>query len=115
LVNCDSHVRFSGCATLRARGDQLILGIRPEDLYEASPRPGDGRIVPLQATVVAVEPLGAETILVLARDGVADEFIAPSGRQTGLRSGASTTIMLDTAALHLFDATTTRAIARPGT
>jgi multiple sugar transport system ATP-binding protein len=115
LVNCDSHVRFPGCATLRGHGDQLIIGIRPEDLYEASPRPGDSRIVPLQATVVAVEPFGAETLLVLALDGVADEFIAPSGRQTGLRSGASTTIMPGTAALHLFDATTTQVIARPGT
>ena len=93
-------------------GSGALLGIRPEDLYEVSPRPGDNSVLPLPATVAAVEPLGAETLLVLMLDGVEEEVIARSGRETRLRPGGRATIMLDGAAAQLFDATTTRAIAR---
>ncbi len=97
---------------LRAAAGGVLLGIRPEDLYEVSPRPGDNAVLPVPARVTAVEPLGAETLLLLALDGVGEEVIARSGRETRLRPGETTTIMLDSAATHLFDATTTRAIAR---
>jgi multiple sugar transport system ATP-binding protein len=94
-----------------ARGQ--LVGIRPEDLYETSPRPGDDRILPLPpATVMAVEPLGAETLIVLAVEGVATEIIARVGRETGLRPGDVTTFLADTDATNVFDAQTTRAIAR---
>jgi multiple sugar transport system ATP-binding protein len=93
-------------------GSGALLGIRPEDLYETSPRPGDDSLLPLEATVAAVEPLGAETLLVLTLDGVEEEVIARCGRETRLRPGGRATIMLDSAAAHLFDAATTRAIAR---
>jgi len=93
-------------------GSGALLGIRPEDLYEASPRPGDDSVLPLPATVAAVEPLGAETLLVLTLDGIEEEVIARSGRETRLRPGERATIMLDSAAAQLFDATTKRAIAR---
>jgi multiple sugar transport system ATP-binding protein len=98
---------------LRALGGKALIGIRPEDLYESSPRPGDARVVPVAAaTVVAVEPLGAETLLVLTIAGVAEEVVARVGRDTRLRPADCATIMLDTAAIHLFDPTTTRVIAR---
>jgi multiple sugar transport system ATP-binding protein len=98
---------------LRGLGGRALLGIRPEDLYETSPRPGDDRVVPLPAaTVVAVEPLGAETLVVLTLEGMTEEVIARSGRESRLRPGATPSLLLDTAAMHLFDTTTTRAIAR---
>jgi multiple sugar transport system ATP-binding protein len=98
---------------LGALGGKALLGFRPEDLYEASPRPGDDRLVPIaQASVVAVEPLGAETLLVLTLEGMADEIIARGGRETRLRPGDAATLLLDTTAMHLFDTTTTRAIVR---
>ncbi|HUN45678.1 MAG TPA: ATP-binding cassette domain-containing protein [Stellaceae bacterium] len=97
---------------LRALDGHALLGIRPEDLYEASPRPGDNRVLPLPATVTAVEPLGAETLLLLSLEGVGEDVIARSGRETRLRPGERATILLDSAAAHLFDATTTRAVAR---
>ena len=57
---------------LAALGGGVILGIRPEDLYEiagSARRRRDGARFPVR--VVAVEPLGAETLLVLATgDGV---------------------------------------------
>jgi len=98
---------------LSALGGQALIGIRPEDLYEASPRPGDANIVPLPAaTVAAVEPLGAETLVVLTLEGVVPEVIARVGRETKLRPGDAAAFMVDTVAMHVFDTMTTQAIPR---
>jgi len=99
--------------SLAALGGEALIGIRPEDIFEVSPRPGDARIVPLPAaTVAAVEPLGAETLVVLTPQGIAQEVIARVGRETRLRVGDAATLMVDTAAMHVFDTRTTQAIAR---
>src|SRR5271166_2207235 len=89
----------------------VLLGIRPEDLYETRPRPGDD-LVPIAMRVSAVEPLGAETLLVLTLDDDAPEIVARVGRDTQLRVDQRASIMLDTSALHLFDPRTTRVIPR---
>jgi multiple sugar transport system ATP-binding protein len=91
-------------------GRDLIVGIRPEDLYETTSVGGPPEIARLPARVVAVEPLGAETLLVVAVSASDDELIARIGRDTTLRSGDRVDIALDTAAIHLFDPVTTRAI-----
>src|SRR5439155_9802478 len=44
-------------------GHDVIAGIRPEDLYETVPASAAAGIARLPARVVAVEPLGAETLL----------------------------------------------------
>ena len=103
---------WSGDALGRYRDGGILLGIRPEDLYETSPRPGDERLVPVAMRVLAVEPLGAETLLVLALDGSHEEIIARIGRETRLRPDDRTTLLLDATAIQLFDAATTRVIAR---
>jgi multiple sugar transport system ATP-binding protein len=91
-------------------GRDVIVGIRPEDLYETTSAGGPPEIARLPARVVAVEPLGAETLLVVAVGASDDELIARIGRDTTLRSGDRVDIALDTAAIHLFDPVTTRAI-----
>jgi len=88
----------------------VIVGVRPEDLYEVEPAGLTPCLVRISARVIAVEPLGAETLLVLTLADSQEEVIAQVGRQTGLRSGASATIALDTTALHLFDPATNKAI-----
>jgi multiple sugar transport system ATP-binding protein len=100
---------WSASALGQSRG--VLLGIRPEDLYETSPRPGDD-LVPIAARVSAVEPLGAETLLVLTIEDDATEIVARVGRDTRLRVDQRASILLDTGALHLFDPITTRAIPR---
>jgi multiple sugar transport system ATP-binding protein len=98
-------------ALRRHGGQTLTLGVRPEDLYE---NPGDvpgGPPLLLGAQVGAVEPLGAETLLVLSLLG-GKELIARVGRSTSLRVGERTQIAVDTAALHLFDPATGRAIQK---
>ena len=94
-------------------GGEALIGVRPEDIFEVSPRPGDAGIVPLPAaTVAAVEPLGAETLVVLTLPGIAQEVTARVGRETKLRAGDAATLMADTAAMHVFDTRTTQAVPR---
>lgn len=91
---------------------EVTLGIRPEDIYEAVPPEISARVVQLPVKVVAVEPLGAETILVLALIGSGEELLARIVRNSRLALGDQAEIMLDAAAIHLFDRQTGRAVAR---
>ncbi len=91
-------------------GHDVIIGIRPEDLYEIAPVGGTEQLTRLSALVVAVEPLGAETLLLVTLPASNDEVIARIGRDTALRNGDRLEIALDTAAIHLFDPATTKAI-----
>ena len=94
-------------------GGEVTVGIRPEDLYESAADPArpTGR---LAATVAAVEPLGAETLVLLAAGTERTELIARLGRRTALAVGAAVTIAVDCTAIHLFDAATGKAIAKAG-
>jgi len=91
-------------------GRSVVVGVRPEDLYEIV-LPGDReRMASLSACVIGVEPLGAETLLVLTLDGCSEELIARIGRETKLSSGDRLDVALDMATVHLFDPETTKAI-----
>lgn len=59
----------------RLEGRRVVFAIRPEDIAVAAPA-GAAR---LPARLIAVEPLGAETILVLAPDGLDEEILARVG------------------------------------
>jgi multiple sugar transport system ATP-binding protein len=93
-------------------GREVIVGIRPEDLYESIPAGDANAIARVPARVTAVEPLGAETLLVMALAGSDDEVIARIGRETIVKSGERIDIGVDGAAVHLFDPATTKAIER---
>jgi multiple sugar transport system ATP-binding protein len=102
-------------ATLqRHAGKLLTLGIRPEDLYETPGEVPGGPPLHLDVRIDAVEPLGAETLLLLSLGAGDQELIARVGRSTSLRAGDLTRVALDTAALHLFDPATGRAIPKAG-
>jgi multiple sugar transport system ATP-binding protein len=119
----DGHpvVRFAGGSVValpkrtaaalgRHVGHDVIIGVRPEDLYENPPSGGFAEIARLPARVVAVESLGAETLLVMTLDTSNEELIARIGRDTALRSGDRLDVALDTATIHLFDPTANKAI-----
>ena len=61
---------------------------------------------------LAVEPLGAETLVVLTLEGLPQEVIARVGRDTKLRPGDAAAFMVDTVAMHVFDTRTMRSIPR---
>ncbi|MFO1074330.1 MAG: sn-glycerol-3-phosphate ABC transporter ATP-binding protein UgpC [Geminicoccaceae bacterium] len=90
----------------------IIAGIRPEDIYETATQPGCSRPAGVTAGILAVEPLGAETLLMLSLPAQSEECIARVGRDTLRRHGEAATLYLDAAALHLFDPGTTKALPR---
>jgi multiple sugar transport system ATP-binding protein len=119
VENGHAVARFAGATVTLNRtpealagraGNDVTIGIRPEDLYESAPAGSAGSFARLPARVVAVEPLGAETLLMLSLEGADAELVARVGRETVLRGGDRLEIALDTKALHLFDPATMRAI-----
>ncbi|MCE3247209.1 MAG: glycerol-3-phosphate transporter ATP-binding protein [Geminicoccaceae bacterium] len=105
--------RAADVAALEDR--RVVFGIRPEDIdvrAAASVGAADGAELP--ARLVAVEPLGAETILVLALDGLGEEIIARVGPEVALRPGERVALELNLRAAHLFDPRSTRALPRTG-
>ena len=93
-------------------GATVTLGVRPEDLYEAPPSALAARTQQIATRVLAIEPLGAETLLMLTIGDSRQEIVARVGRDTSLRLGDTAPIALDPNAIHLFDPVTTKAIAR---
>lgn len=93
-----------------AAGRDIIFGLRPEDLHEA-PQPGFARI---DVTVIAMEALGVENILVGQIGGAKPvEIAARLSRHFTAPVGARVPLYLDARPMHLFDPETTRALPRP--
>ena len=89
-------------------GDRaIVLGIRPEDLYD---RPVPGAVA-VDLRVIAVEALGPETILVAEIPG-GHEISARLGRGFTAPVGASQRLHLDASQIHLFDADTGLALPK---
>ena len=84
-------------------GKKIVLGLRPEDIKEL---PGGCR---LEATVEAVEPLGAETHL-RAMSGTQSFIVRmPAGWRAD--AGQKIPLMFDVRSAHFFDAATGKLIA----
>ena len=79
---------------------EVVLGIRPEDVLSAADSQGRD-LVPLQATVEVLEPLGAEIILELSSHG--QTFTARMGPQMQARMHDEIPVYLDMERYHLFD------------
>jgi multiple sugar transport system ATP-binding protein len=84
----------------RAASESVLLGVRPEAI-----QPG-GQPDRLDAQVMQIEPLGAETILRLKVRGVAREVLARVPGITACVVGEALPIGFDAASAHLFDPTT---------
>ncbi len=92
----------------RAKGKDVIVGIRPEDIHDLTREPQNGKL-PVDATVEVVEYLGNELQLHLAADG--RSFVARMSTDTQAQPGAPLRIGLDLRKAHLFDKVTEEAIA----
>ena len=92
-------------------GREIIFGIRPEDLHAHSAAGSQAPTVELRAMVEAVEPLGAETLVVVSLPGIKEEVVARMGRDTTARVGEFITLHLDVASARIFDKDTTLALA----
>ena len=113
----DLRVKVASCyrtAYEHHAGSSVILGVRPEDFYEA-PRAPDWQPIPF--TVVAVEALGAELVLVghIETTGLSapQDIAVRLSRHFAAEPGQQVTLYLDPHPMHLFDAGTTKLIPRP--
>jgi len=91
-------------------GREVVLGIRPEHIYDRSevdnPPPGVG----ISARVDLVEPLGSETLVhVLIGDEAVTARVSPD---TEIRRGLSVDLIVDTRHLRIFDRKSQRALLR---
>ncbi len=84
----------------------VILGIRPEDIYTDS---NDGRYTCMETQVVAVEALGPETIMVVKLPG-GKEISARLDRSFRAPIGSALKLYADIERMHLFDPETEKAI-----
>ena len=92
----------------RYAGSGITLGVRAEDLQLGEGPAGSGQV---QATVFAVEPLGAETLLAVELPGTQD-VTARLGREAGARVGDAVTLHFPASAVHLFDTDTMLAVRK---
>ena len=100
--------RWSASA-LAACGGTVLVGLRPEALGLGDDGPADR--VTLAGTVSAVEPLGAETLVLADLGGGAGEMMARVHRDVSFALGDAIALGFDPRALYLFDAASGKAIA----
>jgi multiple sugar transport system ATP-binding protein len=86
-------------------GRTITVGVRAEDLSLQSPSAGH-----LAGRVDAIEPLGAETLVLVSSENV--EITARLGRTVDVRVGELVKIYFDPAAVYLFEPTSGQAIRR---
>lgn len=85
-------------------GKELILGVRPEDIYtKASDIESNGKAT-FQATIEVAELMGAETYLYAALNG--HDFIARIDSDTSIRPSDTIPLAFDMEKAHFFDAET---------
>ena len=103
-------------AELAGSDGQLLVGVRPEELnlldHGLAAR-GDAQGV-LRGVVSAVEPLGAETLVVVDLEGQAGEVTARVHRDLRLALGDSATLGFAGSALYLFDGRSEKALLAAG-
>ena len=83
-------------------GSAIILGIRPENVSDLPGKAGLGAT--LEAEIVQVEPLGAETVVAARVAGLERDLMARIGADSELSVGIRCTLALDLSAVHVFDA-----------
>ncbi len=96
-----------GHRLLRARGQKIILGIRPEHLFDSRSKglfPGAAK---LRATVEVVEPIGSEVILIVSCGKMTITVRADS--ETDAKPGANIELLVDMNRIHVFDKDTKKA------
>ena len=85
-------------------GAAISLGIRPENIADRVGSADPGRFAKIEAEIVRIESLGAETILAARIPGIDREVMARIGPQSDAAVGDARFLWLDLAAVHLFDA-----------
>jgi multiple sugar transport system ATP-binding protein len=91
-------------------GAALIFGIRPEDVVPGDHAPTSRACARLEATVEAVEALGAETVFIFKLPGLDKPVYMKADRFAAARRGDRIAVTADLSAARLFDPETTLVI-----
>lgn len=89
-------------------GKQVILGIRPEDIEDASLISGDSKFAIVEADVDVTEPMGAEVFVYFSTGE--NSFIARLDATTSATDGSKLKVGFDMTKIHLFDKDTEEVI-----
>ncbi|NER85283.1 MAG: ABC transporter ATP-binding protein, partial [Leptolyngbya sp. SIO1D8] len=92
------------------RDRSLFLGVRPENVHDPSYPAPEILPAPLKADVSVVEHMGNEVILYLTTGAGAQPLVARVDCRSRLKTGEAVELAVDTAACHLFDATTEQSL-----
>ena len=79
----------------------IIIGIRPEDIFDAALTAENSFTGKISVTLDVVEPMGNEIFLYFQLDG--NQFIARTPAREIPAYGSIKTLLIDTAKLHFFD------------
>jgi multiple sugar transport system ATP-binding protein len=95
---------------LEGRSQEVIFGIRPEDLFLPGQAQSGNTIVHLDMEVSGVEALGAETVLIFKIAGLDQSLFVKADRFAKARRGDSIRVKADLSAARLFDPHSKRVI-----
>jgi multiple sugar transport system ATP-binding protein len=95
---------------LQGQIDEVIFGIRPEDLFLPGQAQSGEHIAELDAEVSGVEALGAETILIFSVDGLQRPLFVKADRFAKARRGDRVRVKADLSAARLFNPQTRHVI-----
>ncbi|MEO0801748.1 MAG: sn-glycerol-3-phosphate ABC transporter ATP-binding protein UgpC [Cyanobacteria bacterium J06642_2] len=88
----------------------VIIGIRPENIYDPKCIPPGIRTIPIEATVTVIEQMGSEIVAYLVTpDGV--DFVARVDRRSAIQVGQTIRLAMDSEQFHFFDRQTEYALA----
>lgn len=102
---------FSSDGLSTVAGGDILFGVRPEDIYLDPAESNAADFASVRVEIVAVEPLGAETILVMSTAGE-NEIMARVGRDTQVKAGEVRDAYIDLSSAHLFEPATTEVLQR---
>jgi len=96
---CEIELPPNRCPQLQP-GSQVTFGIRPEHVAQSSV--ANGAAAPIEAEIIRVEPLGAETIVIARLPGVEKLAFARLPGDAVFSIGERRQLFLDTGMAHVF-------------
>jgi len=91
-------------------GKEVVLGIRPEDIYDSEEALAKYPTAVISADVEVTELMGSETYLYLKTSGKKENIIARVDPRTASRQGETIKVCFDVAHLHFFDKETEKTL-----
>ena len=100
------HSLLAGCS------EEVIFGVRPEDLFLPGQAQSGNTIAEMDMQVSGIEALGAETVLLFKVAGLDQTIFVKADRFARARRGDSIRVKVDLSAVRLFDPVSKQVLKR---